>query len=393
MRITEYAFSDEPMSHEDALAIEAYLDLPTCKEALAQIAPSQTITELLNRPRIAKAELTTRRKCQAQAMSNDGLMTLLAVLTNSYEGAALMENGKLRQFDQDDVQPAADEFSARCARGRADAQAEHEAKQAADSAHAREVFAELWREGPVDAREWMAMIIREPDASEHADLVLRTWYACDVAKCRLEEAEGRKSRIKDPVKNAEELEALGTKIGLLKSYLTGNVFDLTPPDCLEDRLIEHFNQLWPAGKQLETVSQKLHAYHDWHPFWQKYGPAYLKARREATEREIEIRKLRRFAGESSGEARRRNRWVEFSQRFTEYAEGEEITSKLIDSFPKQDNVRKEQGVEFLKTLLTARSNLPSYKAMEMTLHGVGIKLDQKTAELCSRIVFEKEIPD
>jgi hypothetical protein len=211
-----------------------------------------------------------------------------------------------------------------------------------------------------------------------------------VAKCRLEAAE---KRIIDPVKEPAEFKALERKLSGLKSYLTGDVFDLTSPNCLEERLTEHFDQHWPAGIQLETVSQKLHAYHDWHPFWQKLGPAWLETRKKRVLLKQAVSKANKAKGRSGAEKKARKKWIQFTQEFLTWTKKLRITQELIDGYPKQEGIPESKGREFLHTLLTASGSIGSHKALEETLEVVGIKLKQEYAEECFAVLFEGKIPD
>ncbi|HWB04272.1 MAG TPA: hypothetical protein VG796_14685 [Verrucomicrobiales bacterium] len=128
------------------------------------------------------------------------------------------------------------------------------------------------------------------------------------------------------------------------------------------------------------------------PFWRQHGMAYMAILVERERLKRAQSGINRDKGTAGGREKARKKYVAYTQTFVQWLGARTVTSELIDLYPKQEGVTETKGRQFLGTLLTAKGKPKSMKAMQETLSGVGIKLEQSAAEECYSILFDKKIP-
>jgi hypothetical protein len=133
--------------------------------------------------------------------------------------------------------------------------------------------------------------------------------------------------------------------------------------------------IWGSEERLQILLRKFL------PHW----------RRQAAEAKA-VSSINSVKGKSGVAKRERNKWLLFTQGFLAWTSRRTITKDLIKSYPKQEGIPETKGREFLGTLLNARDNLGTYKAMSETLAKTGIKLPPKHTEECFAVLFERKIP-
>ena len=337
--------------------------------------------------------METRCTELARALDNDSLGALVMVLAQRNSVAVDLvkdaRNGIGPLSDIKEAAPAWHEFIGRCQNGWREGLEREATQQAADLAKAKEILGDRWQDGPVDAREWMAVIIGEPEAGKYAPVVLREWCAYVGAQDYLRDMErAERMTIAKPSDAAREARREEVR-RFIKDYAIGT----PPPKSIKAILEANFSECWPEAKLFDIEDQKVRGVLQWHPFWQQHGPAYAAAHEEAADLAKAVSKVKSTSGKTGVGNRERNRYLLFTQEFLATTAQQKITKEIIESYPKQDGVTEEKGREFLNTLLTASGNIGSHKAMSETLAVVGIKLLQEHAEECFSVLFDRKIPE
>lgn len=354
----------------DAELIETYLGLPTVDAILGQLGPAPTIDEALDRPAMAKKDLAKKGQMLALQLSPEGLCSLMDQLALAHGVSNWHEDNALAEFP--DAQPALAVYNQRLEEGLIADDRLQIALAEASLVKAKEILGIRWKEGPVDAREWMAAIIGDPEIGKYADKILRAWATLLRAtrfrdhRAHIAPTDERFSRaVRDECESVREF---------VEGFFIGRP---TPPPIAAD-VAKYFSRYWPPRKKFETDGGKAEAVQEWHRFWTNYGMEWWTTRGGNSRRKKDP--VKKAAGEARANQRERARWVDFTQNFVEWAGKRPATPDLIHQFPNQDDVVLKKGRAFLKTLLTAKGSLALQHDLVDSLAADGIKLPADTGK-------------
>ena len=186
--------------------------------------------------------------------------------------------------------------------------------------------------------------------------------------------ESRKSHEEELVKYQKIVAEESTVAAYAESFTPGTL----APDSIAGTGAATYATHW-KGKTVDEKNLHFFAY-EFRAFWEKHGQTYQAIQQEQERTANERRKSKKAAGKASAAPRERDRWVRFTQNFVEWAGQREVTSNLINSYPKQSSVELAKGRAFLRTLLNAKSSAGLKLELADTLEQESIKLPASTGQ-------------
>ncbi len=350
------------------------------------MVPAQTPSDALQQFKEVRDTLNTQRSEIAARLDHESLFELWLKLCTKHG----IENSLLFSSNPDNASselfpielvPVYEDWINRCKQGFADAESEQAVKFGESLAAAKAEMGARWKDGAIDAREWLCSIIDSQIKTAEAEMLLRAWFDhVTVGDILSMDSEDRNA----DHGNIDEKQ--------LRKYYEGFAIGDKLPEFMQNKLDQRFTERWPEGRQLKDW-QKIIGVNAWGAFWQKFGGHYLAGRNELAGATAAIKRTRKSAGEEGSVERTRSRYIKFTQSFVQWLNKRPVTLDLIKAFPKQEDVSLLKGREFLGVLFTAKQNPGTRGDMEGPLSNSDIRLSQTDADVCFGILFRREIPE